>query len=100
MSEVLTAPSSFAQRIEAALLDGLKKVGIEAEVETEPVPTTLLYRVLVTSPQFAELSFLDRQEVAWRIVSHAFSADEKLHISSIWAATPNELQGQETAGNQ
>ena len=93
MSEVITTPDTFEGRLRTTLHDGLQAVGIDAAVETEPVPNTLLHRVLVTSGQFEALGYLDRQELVWRIVSQAFPPDERQHISSIWTTTPDELEG-------
>jgi hypothetical protein len=93
MSEVATATQTFAERLVQALRDGLEKVGIEAEIETEPVRGTLLVRAGVVSPQWEPLTYGDRQEVVWRIADRFFSRDEQLHISSIWTLTPDEMEG-------
>ena len=93
MSEVISPAEIFGQRLQTALQEGLRKVGIEAEVETEPVPTTLLHRALVVAPQFAQLGFSDRQEVVWRIIKHYFSPDEQLFVSGVRTLTPAEMAG-------
>ena len=93
MAEVAAPPQAFAERLLEALKQGLAKVGISAEIEVEPVPTTLLHRVLVVSPQWGNLSFSDRQEVVWRVLDHAFPRDEHLYVSSIWTMTPDEMEG-------
>ena len=93
MSETLAPVENFGERLEEALRDGLRKVGIEAEVETQPVPTTLLHRAIVVSPQFRELGYMDRQEVIWRILDQFFSRDDQLYISSVWTMTPAEMEG-------
>jgi len=85
--------ADLGERLEVALREGLERVGITAKVETERVPDTRLHRALVTSPQWQHLGHMDRLEVVWRIVDHAFTRDEQLYISSIWALTPDEIEG-------
>ena len=93
MSEVISAPGVFPQRLEESLRRGLMKAGIEAAVETEPVKGTLLHRVSVTAPQFEEMGPLERQDLVWRIISQDFSPDEQLRISIIYTVIPDELEG-------
>jgi acid stress-induced BolA-like protein IbaG/YrbA len=93
MSEVVVAPEAFDQRLELALRQGLEQLGIQAEVETEPVRTTRLYRAMVTSPQWEELGYMDRQEVVWRILDRYFTRDEQLHVASVTTLTPDEVEG-------
>jgi hypothetical protein len=89
----VTAHLPFCERLAQALREGLQKVGIEATVEVEPVRSTLLHRALAVSPQFAELGYMDRQEVVWRIINHYFSPEDKLYVSSVYTMTPDEMEG-------
>lgn len=93
MSQIVVEPSTFAERVRTALVDGLHRVGIAAEVDIEPVPTTLLHRAMVVSSQWSEMDYMDRQEVVWRILDTAFSRDEQIHISTVTTLTPEELEG-------
>lgn len=94
MPEVVVIPDSFAGRLGTVLRDGLRRAGISASVETEPVPDTLLHRAVVTSPQFAAMEYLERQDVLWRILSQALEPAEKLRVSLLIAMTPDELNGE------
>jgi len=66
MPKVKSAPA-FLERLETALVEGLKTSGIAAEVDSEPVPTTKLHRVMVLAPKFRALKHTERQNLVWRI---------------------------------
>lgn len=93
MPTVKPAAPSFVQRLSDALVEGLKIAGIEAKVQTEPVPHTRLHRVLVVASKFRQLRPSERQDLVWRIVSQDLSPEEQLRISMILTATPDELVG-------
>jgi hypothetical protein len=84
---------SFDTRLRKAILKGLGQAGIDAKVETEPVPTTKLHRVLITARQFKQLRPSERQDLVWRIVGASFAPDEQLRISMIITLTPDEFAG-------
>jgi 4'-phosphopantetheinyl transferase EntD len=92
-AEDVAAADHVRRDLANVLRDGLRKVGIDAEVDTEAVPDTLLHRAIALSSQWERLSYGDRQEVVWRILDTAFSRDEQLHISSVTTLTPDELEG-------
>jgi hypothetical protein len=92
MAKLKRAPA-FLTRLEKALVDDLKANKINAEVDTEPVPTTLLYRVTVVAPKFKALKHSERQSLVWRIAEKALSPDEQLRISMILTLTREEAEG-------
>ena len=86
-------PPVFLDRLMKALVKGLKTSGIAAEVDSEPVPSTKLHRVIVLAPRFKALKHTERQNLVWRIAEQALSADEQLKISVILTLTPDEAGG-------
>ena len=93
MAEVMTRSADFPRRLVEVLRDGLRKVGIDAEVETERVPDLDLHRVLLTAPEFHNLWASERQDLVWRIIGQNFNDDDKMRISIILTLTPDELEG-------
>ena len=93
MAKVKTAPG-FVGQFKAALADGLKSVGIDAEIEVKPVPRTRLYRVLVLAPKFKALKPSERQNLVWRIADRALSPEDQLRISMILTLTNDEARGE------
>lgn len=91
MAKLKTAP--FVERLKEAIVDGLRASGIDADVSTEPVPTTKLFRVLVLAPKFKALKHSERQGLVWRLAERALSPDEQLRISMILTLTPGEADG-------
>lgn len=89
----LTTSPAFVDRLKKAIVDGLKIAGIPAEVDSEPVPTTKLHRVIVLAPKFKALKHTERQDLVWRIAEQALSPDEQLRISMILTLTPDEAEG-------
>ena len=83
----------FLDRLKTALIDALKAIGIKAQVNVEPIPTTRLYRVSVFAPKFKALKHSERQNLVWRITEKAVSPDEQMRISMILTLTPNEMNG-------
>lgn len=92
MPKVKNAPA-FLTQLKKALVDDLEVSKIKAEVYTEPVPTTLLYRVTVVAPQFKALKHSERQSLVWRIAERALSPDDQLRISMILTLTRDEAAG-------
>jgi hypothetical protein len=91
MANVNTKSSPpFLTRLKNALVSTLAANGIEADVDSEPVPTTRLYRVAVRAPKFKMLKHSERQNLVWRIADHAISPDEQMRVSMILTLTPDE----------
>jgi acid stress-induced BolA-like protein IbaG/YrbA len=76
--------------VAALIVDGLRRVGIRAEVDSEPVRKTKLYRFFVVSEKFKRMSYSERQKVVWRIVERALSEAKLERISMIVTLTPDE----------
>lgn len=87
-------PPAFVGRLAKALVEGLRAAGIAAEVDSEPVPTTKLHRVIVLAPKFRALKHTERQDLVWRIAERALSPEEQLRISMILTLTPGEADGE------
>jgi hypothetical protein len=92
MAKLKAAPD-FVDQLKSGLVDELKKVGIDAEVGVESVPTTRLYRVLVVAPKFKALKHSERQNLVWRIAERVLSPEEQLRISMILTLTKGEAEG-------
>ena len=92
MAKVKSLPA-FLDRLERALVEGLKAGGISAKVYAEPVPTTKLHRLMVLAPKFAALRRSERQDLVWRIVDQFIGPDDQLKISMILTLTPDEAKG-------
>ncbi len=86
-------PPTFLHRLKTALTDGLRAAGITAAVDSEPVPTTKLHRVMILAPKFKALKHTERQDLVWRIAEQTLSRDEQLKISMILTLTPDEAEG-------
>ena len=86
-------PPAFLDRLRVALVTGLKASGIQAEVDSESVPTTKLHRVMVLAPKFKALKHSERQNLVWRIAEQTLAPDEQLKISMILTLTPDEAKG-------
>jgi hypothetical protein len=84
---------AFLGRLKTALVDGLKVGGIAADVDSEPVPTTRLHRVMVLAPKFKALKHTERQNLVWRIAEQTLGPEEQLKISMILTLTPDEAAG-------
>ncbi|HWL94220.1 MAG TPA: hypothetical protein VNT79_11870 [Phycisphaerae bacterium] len=89
----VTNPPAFLDRLKTALVSGLKSGGIDADVDSEPVPTTKLHRIMVLAPKFKALRHTERQNLVWRIAEQALAPDEQLQISMILTLTPDEANG-------
>jgi len=74
------------------LRNGLREAGLAAKVETEPVPTTRLIRVMVIADQFQHMRPSERQDLVWRIVRAEFPPDAQMRISMILTVTRSELK--------
>jgi hypothetical protein len=83
----------FAARLRRELKDRLKAVDIHADVLTEPVPSTKLYRVKVLAAKFTKLKYTERQNLVWRIVEKVLGPEDQLRISMIFTLTPDEEAG-------
>lgn len=86
-------PPRFLKQAERAIIDSLAIDGIRAEVDAQRIPFTKCYRLAVLSAQFKAMRFMERQDLLWRIVQKAISREEQMRISTIWAVTPDELEG-------
>lgn len=91
MAESGTTTKTLGKRLRDVLEAGPRTAGIEAQVETEPVPITRLHRAIAVSRQFRYMGQLERQEVVWRIVGHALTPEEQQRVSTILTVTPKEL---------
>ena len=89
---VRTVPA-FLIRLKKALVETLKRAGIEAKVKSEPVPQTKLFRLAVLSPQFKAMRHSERQSLVWRITEKAISPDDQMRISMIHTLTSEEAKG-------
>lgn len=80
----------FVVKLKKALQDRLKKAGIEAKIESEPVEGTKLYRFIVLARKFKSMSHTERQGLVWRIAEQELSPEENLLVSMIMTLTPAE----------
>ena len=94
MAKVKTSRTTFGQKLEGKLVDGLRQSGIHVEDCTvEPIRGTRLHRVLLLSKGFKHLTAPERQSVAWRIIDAHFSPEDQMRISMILTLTPGEAAG-------
>lgn len=83
----------FVERMKKALIDDLKAIGIDADVDIERIPTTKLFRLTVLAPKFKNLRHSERQGLVWRIAEKTLSWEEQLRISMILTLTEEEAVG-------
>ncbi len=83
----------FPDLIKNVLIDGLKSQRIEAEVDSEPIRSTRMHRVIVLAKKFKQLHPRERQNLVWHIVDNKISREDQLSISSIVTVTPKEFAG-------
>jgi len=62
-----------------------------AEVEAEPVNDRGRFRIAVVSPEFRQLTHLQRQDALWAVVDATLPAEAALDISLILAYAPEDL---------
>jgi hypothetical protein len=62
-----------------------------AQVEVEPVNSGGRFRFGVTSPQFAVMGQLERQDAVWAVVDQVLPREATIDISLILTYAPNEL---------
>jgi acid stress-induced BolA-like protein IbaG/YrbA len=74
----------------SVIVDGLRRVGVPADVESEPVRGTKLYRFFVVSPKFKRMSYSERQKVVWRILERNLSESRLQRVSMVMTLTPEE----------
>ena len=86
-------PKNVETVLTHALKDGLKRVGISAEITCEPVPQTKLRRFSVIAKKFKDMRPAERQDLVWRIAEQVLEPDEQLLVSMILTVTPDELAG-------
>jgi hypothetical protein len=84
---------ALLERLQSALIAGLKTGGISAEVDIEPVEMTKLHRVTVLAPKFKKMMHSERQDLVWRIAEQVLTPEEQLLISMILTLTPAEAEG-------
>ena len=89
----VVARNHFAARLKDAVIADLKRAGIHASVDTQPIRGTRLHRVYVVAKQFGKLRPTERQDLIWRIVDQHLKPDEQLRISMILTVTPAEWRG-------
>lgn len=80
----------YITELKEAFVRELKQVGIPAEADFEPVPSTKLFRFVVVAPRFKSMAFSERQDLVWRIADKNLPPDKQLHVSSIVTLTPEE----------
>jgi hypothetical protein len=62
-----------------------------AQVDVEAVNQRGRYRFAVVSPQFREMTHLQRQDALWQVADATVPRDASLDISLILAFAPEEL---------
>ena len=85
------ANPAFLEKLKSALKDGLADLGITAEVLSEPVRRTRLYRFYVISNEFEHMQHTERQEVVWRIVRDVLGIPGATRISMVLTLTMDEV---------
>lgn len=85
------SPPAHVTKLMKVLRDRLKAAEIPATVESERIPTTRLYRIIVLAEKFKSMPHSDRQSLVWRIAESVLSVDEQLLISSILTLEPAEI---------
>lgn len=63
-----------------------------AQVDVEPINGRGRYRFAVVSPQFEEMTHLQRQDALWEAADAALPREATMDISLILAFAPNELE--------
>lgn len=81
----------FVQTLRDALVARLGDVGLQCEVEYEPVQGTKMYRFFVYSDGFAEMGYTERQSLIWRITENALPPHDAIKVSMILTLTPDEV---------
>lgn len=81
---------TYVKGLQAALIDGLERAGIQAQVQFEQVPTTKLHRFFVVADKFILLSPTERQDIVWRLAEQVLAPDQQACISMIITLTPEE----------
>ncbi len=93
MAELTLAQPGLGSRLREVLEHGFRQLGMNATVETEMVPNLDLLRIHVVAPEFENLWYSERQELAWRILDQEFTKDELFAVSGIYTSTPDEQSG-------
>jgi stress-induced morphogen len=77
---------SDADRLAVALRERFR-----AQVDVERVSERMRYRFAVVSPDFAQMSQLQRQDAVWDVVDAALPREATLDVSLILTFAPGEL---------
>lgn len=62
-----------------------------ADVDVERISDRMRYRFAVVSPDFAQMSQLQRQDAVWNVVDATLSREATLDVSLILTFAPGEL---------
>jgi hypothetical protein len=84
-------PPYHVDKLTRVLRTRLGLAGINAEVGSQPIPATKLYRIIILAPEFKAMPQSDRQSLVWRIADSAIPVDKQLLISSILTLDPGEV---------
>jgi hypothetical protein len=64
----------------------------KVSVSSEAVKGTKMRRLIVVSPVFRHMGYMEQQDYVWRVASRALSANELPFISMILTIDPRDLQ--------
>ena len=83
----------FVLRLTSTLTDELARVGVKADVFAERIAGTKVHRIHVIAPKFKGFTHFERQNLVWGIAEGTLTTDDRLCISTILTATPDEMKG-------
>ena len=95
-----TTPSSRVKSAAGAvrkLRDAIEEyfeeiIGEDVRVEHMRSKGTLFHRVYIVSKAFKNISYSERQQIVWNMVSKALTPTESLYISMVMGLTPSEYK--------
>jgi hypothetical protein len=77
------------ERANAVVAELLRRFGGEAEAEK--VDGNGRYRFILLSPQFKQMTHLQRQDEIWKVIDQVLTRDENMDVSIVLTFAPGEL---------
>lgn len=83
--------TTIARKLSAAINRDFDVRKEKVSVSSEAVKGTKMRRIIVVSPVFRHMGYMEQQDYVWRVASRALSANELVFISMILTIDPRDL---------
>jgi hypothetical protein len=94
MVATTTLTGAKLRQLAQAVRGGLAERGLTAKVELERSGLRGYFRLLVTSPQFADLLEAERQEMLWSVLKERWHRKDQLRLTMTLCLSDAEARGE------